>query len=390
MSTDYHGIQPRCVPWPRCHRSAAAVRSHSQADNDITWAYIHRVRNGTELEFVEPGGVPSANVSLARRAVAQISTWLSGKHDGNVAWDEASCSDARRSDIQHVLDTIVSEGSWVNESWDLLTPLTDMSWSATRQVMANRSIVFMGGSTMRVLWQEFCRTYASNTSSWTVVKKRRCGFEGSGCKNCFMCCDALCQHGPHSAEHLDSTVYHKQTNLTVDFSWKPEIFDPRDVDAFEGRFCRRPPDLLVASKGLHDAAFYEFSGNETEWRSTYEAGLRRWLSLLRCLHGTQVIWRSPDLPTRQPREAALVILTESVARRAFRAGEFGGEAYLVDALKLTNAARAIREKSLMSVDGHHYPPPVLRAEWIMIFLARFLHWRRGVKLRRCEFKRGLQ
>lgn len=119
------------------------------------------------------------------------------------------------------------------------------------------------------------------------------------------------------------------TNLTVDFSWKPEIFDPRDVDAFESRFCRRPPDLLVASKGLHDAAFYEFSGNETEWRITYEAGLRRWLSLLRCLHGTQIIWRSPDLPTRQPREAALVILTESVARRAFRAGEFGGEAYLV-------------------------------------------------------------
>ena len=220
--------------------------------------------------------------------------------------------------------------------------------------------------------------YASNTSSWTLVKKRRCGFEGSGCKNCFMCCDALCQHGPHSAEHLDSTVYHKQTNLTVDFSWKPEIFDPRDVDAFESRFCRRPPDLLVASKGLHDAAFYEFSGNGTEWRSTYEAGLRRWLSLLRCLHGTQIIWRSPDLPTRQPREAALVILTESVARRAFRAGEFGGEAYLVDPLKLTNAARAIRDKSLVSVDGHHYPPPVLRAEWIMIFLARFLHWRRGL------------
>ena len=369
-----HDILPRCAPWPRCHVSAAAVHLHSKSDNDFAWAFIGRLRNGTELEPVEPG-VPSTNLPLARRAVAHVSAWLSDvKRDDTAAWDEASHGDARRDAIQAVLDTVIMHGRWVNGSWDLLTPLySDMSWSGTWQILANRSIVFMGDSTMRVLWREFMSLYA-NTTRWITVNARHCGIEGSGCKHCWMCCDMGCQMGPHSAEHLDCTMRHSQTNLTVDFLWKPEIFDPRDLDAFEERICRHPPDLLVASKGLHDAAFYEFS-NESEWRRMYEAGFHRWLPLLRCLQGTQIIWRSPEMPTRQPREAALVILSESVVRRAFRAGEFGANAYLVDALALTNAARATKEKSLVSTDGHHYPPPVLRAEWIMIFLARVLHMR---------------
>ena len=124
---------------------------------------------------------------------------------------------------------------------------------------------------------------------------------------------------------------------------------------------------------MHGSTFYEFS-DEIEWRRTYEADLHRWLPLLRCLQDTQIIWRSPDLPTRQPREAALVLLSESVVRWAFRDDEFGSNSYLVDALALTNAVRATSEKSLVaSVDGHHYPQAVLRAEWLMLFLAHALH-----------------
>ena len=367
------GLAPRCLPWPRCHVSAAKVRSHSEADNNFTWAHIHRLHNGTEMEAVEPAGAPRVNLSLAKRTIGQLSAWLSGPRGSFAAWDEAVPAAARRKSIQSVLDTIAASGSWINGSWDLLMPLSDLSGQSMWRVLANRTIVFMGDSQIRGLWDEFSRWYAAYGTRWTTVKVRQCGEEGSGCKNCFTCCSKGCPAGPHSRDHIDYTAYHEASNLTVDFSWKPEIFDPLDLVVFEQRLCRRPPDLLVVSKGLHGSTFYEFS-DEIEWRRTYEADLHRWLPLLRCLQDTQIIWRSPDLPTRQPREAALMLLSESVVRWAFRDDEFGSNSYLVDALALTNAVRATSEKSLVaSVDGHHYPQAVLRAEWLMLFLAHVLH-----------------
>ena len=195
------GLAPRCLPWPRCHVSAAKVRSHSEADNNFTWAHIHRLHNGTEMEAVEPAGAPRVNLSLAKRTIGQLSAWLSGPRGSFAAWDEAVPAAARRKSIQSVLDTIAASGSWINGSWDLLMPLSDLSGQSMWRVLANRTIVFMGDSQIRGLWDEFSRWYAANGTRWTAVKVRQCGEEGSGCKNCFTCCSKGCPAGPHSRAH---------------------------------------------------------------------------------------------------------------------------------------------------------------------------------------------
>jgi hypothetical protein len=294
---------------------------------------------------------------------------------------------SRRAAIQSVLDGAVRHGAWQADVWQPLSGwLLGQTGSQTRSVeplslaalahaFANKYVVLMGSSTTRFLADDFLSVTGGARRWRPLVEKLSCGEKGSGCFTCVMCCQHGCPSGPKSGEHFDWVKLNPLTNMTLGFSWKPDMhLDPYDVIAFRERFCVQPPDMLIISKGGHEASFRPYSGSEDAWTQETASRLRRWLSLLRCLpERVPIIWLSYDLPTRSPREAALVRLNEYLMRETLDSGAMGQAAYLADGFALTVAATRSPNTTLHSMDGHHYPRPVMHAELTLILAAWLLH-----------------
>ena len=152
------------------------------------------------------------------------------------------------------------------------------------------------------------------------------------------------------------------------------LLDPYDVIAFKERFCVQTPDLLIVSKGGHEASWRPYSGSEDAWTQETASRFRHWPLLLHCLpQSTPILWLSYDMPVRTPREAPLVRLNENFMRATVDSGALNRAWYLVDAFALTAAATRSPNATLHTIDGHHYPPAVVQAELVLILVAWLLH-----------------
>ena len=218
--------------------------------------------------------------------------------------------------------------------------------------------------------------------SWSV-QKTSCGEHGSGCRQCVQCCDGCFDRRP--TEHLDFTAkreHGRETSLF--FSWKPELSDEHD-NASITHLCAQPPEMLILSKGLHEAAFRPFAHSSQksvpieELIGAYEEStasqIRRLGLLLRCLPVTTcIIWKTASLATRTPREAPLEALINRAARHELEVAQaLGASSYVLDSFELTSRANTTGAVGIKSMDHHHYPDAVLHVEWALMLTACRLH-----------------
>jgi hypothetical protein len=310
-----------------------------------------------------------------------------------------------RSSVQAALDALL-DGAFLNQTWApraaggarLRADAPPAGEWARSARMANRSVVLLGDSTIRLLaWHVVLHDHRDRPVSprrlaeagWRggALEYLPCGnASGSGCsyRHCLQCCDNRhCPAGPHADEHVDFAAAHASSGLRLAFSWKPQLgHEPYELAAFATRFCAAPPDLLVVSKGGHEASFESIKFTEPlAWKAEMARRLRATLRALECLpRSTAIVWRTSELSTRVQKaaykEAPLMALTTAVVRRAFREGAVPDSAYLLDALALTDAASQSADAALHSFDGHHYPESVVQAEWELILFAWRMHQRR--------------
>lgn len=291
--------------------------------------------------------------------------------------------------------------------WNRYPLLHLASWS-------HRRLLFVGGSTLRMMVTDLMleapltrtrvhfhgmpdnlRESLQCPSSWEVLKLPCNATLGAGCPDCVCCCGAL-QCGERRndrATALNITTPHKLTtmrsknelimgwsdfdahctalNVTIIFSWKPELVSMADHAAFRTRFCRTPPHVLVLGKGLHDVVY------RPEWLSNATARTRDLASLTRCLPpSTLTVVRTP-YATRRSGKAILRVKNRTQldhVRRRIKAvhadGDFGAAA-LVDAFDLTN-----QNGAPAPYDGIHYPSPVQFWVWWLIE-REWLRWTRN-------------
>ena len=71
-----------------------------------------------------------------------------------------------------------------------------------------------------------------------------------------------------------------------------------------------------------------------------------------------------------------VSVSRDVMLRMHRQGAFGNSTLVVDAYALTQAAAAHGSPALASLDGHHFPPPVRKAD-LSLMLHAYSVWKRS-------------
>ena len=321
--------------------------------------------------------------------------------------------------LQTELDEAIAKGSWDNTTlrWVPFQQATSIiGGSGTLsplQVLTNRSIVLLGDSTVRDMLSHL--TGAPAAEPWRPnpvwhVEALGCDERvGSGCTDCWACCQPSCRSSdaarggrrsfiPFSKRVAAATYVHRgwqdfvhtqgHTRTRIAFSWKPEAFSRADAAAFSTRFCAAPPSLLYIGKGLHDAC-RDNATTIDDVAAHAAARFRQLAHLLRCLPpSTLVVLRTPyfvsskmgssnrvcHYPSEEPTRVAAV---RDVLRRMHAEQAFGTRALLLDAYAFTHAADENGSPALRTLDGHHYPPAVRSLEGALLSYALQAHEQSG-------------
>lgn len=319
-------------------------------------------------------------------------------------------------------------------------PLPRVNWTEYPTIAlsawANRSLLFLGDSTLRsmvtdmiqqVTWTGADRlasgyaqvaTAVQCPSEWDVTIFNCSESMGYGCVDCVGCCcgrptcpqrnntaiSEIVRDKTRAREWIrltngwsDFTARCTSLNLSLSFSWKPELYTQADVRAFETRFCLRPPDVLLVGKGLHDAVRrYEPTDlTLSEFENTFEAAFRRFATLLRCLPPTTLIvvrtatatdlLAATNRLTFKVRKPIRLTSEHEIVMRLYADGVFRHPSVILDAFQLTNAShvRRMQGNAIASThkgphgeslwqdpdtppsahDGIHYPPMVQLWLW---------------------------
>ena len=77
---------------------------------------------------------------------------------------------------------------------------------------------------------------------------------------------------------------YKRTRLL--FSWKPEVLNQQaDWRAFQTQFCKAPPEIMLVSKGVHEAYFDAHTLATADLRAeAWEVGQILWNQLFTATH----------------------------------------------------------------------------------------------------------
>ena len=315
----------------------------------------------------------------------------------------------------------LAERAWVHLPSNRSLPPPPAGFSAPASVLRHRSVLLLGDSTVRDLLSVLTNTppaepwaiRPADANLWSVTELGCARKIGSGCADCWACCGDNCANeaaqraGRRSFMSYSKRVASAQRtrrswqdfehrrvrgNVSLLFSWKPELHSDADDVAFGTRFCaaRSPPAVVYVGKGLHDACRREGTG--AQLRAHAETRLRQLASLLRCLPpATLLVLRTPYYAASLGRNASRAKLGATDARRVcvdlpyeaerlrairdvmvrlHRDGVFGATAVLLDAYALTRAAaRQEEHPQLHSLDGHHYPEAVRRVELLLLWHA---------------------
>lgn len=157
----------------------------------------------------------------------------------------------------------------------------------------------------------------------------------SGCTDCYARCKL---DRPNRHDWLDYTVIDSGCNNTMEFSWKPELWTHSDEIAFEDRFCKQNYDVVVVSKGLHDAAWFN--------KSATTGQIAKLAAALRCFPPSTAVYLRTPLSSSQEDIRSTVSETSRMVVEEFNKGAFGPNVQLVDGHKIS--------EDKASYDGHHY------------------------------------
>ena len=178
-----------------------------------------------------------------------------------------------------------------SKAWDSVDASPDWAIPPSLHLshLANRTILLVGGSTMRMMATDLMmqthqaqmsafspgtalRRQLTCPSNWRIEVHPCDALRGFGCTRCFCCCGPNCTR--HHVEETnissvaswqrlffgwsDFTATCSSYSLRLDFSWKPEMLTTDDDAAFNTRFCSpsaRKYDVAIIGKGLHDVMF---------------------------------------------------------------------------------------------------------------------------------------
>lgn len=107
----------------------------------------------------------------------------------------------------------------------------------------------------------------------------------SGCRDCLA--------KETTVDHVATLYAGTLKEISYEYSWKPEIFSPRDdTVGFKQRYCRKRYDVVFICKGLHDAAYTNVAVNLTS--ASIRDRFEKLAGLLQCLPSTTlVVLRTP-------------------------------------------------------------------------------------------------
>ena len=394
-------------------------------------------------DAITPSPPASLGDSDASAAPRPSPSWLLGLHcaptspqrvhSPSASWSAAPAAPAVASppsELARGVDGMVlavralalARRAWVHLPSNRSLEPPPAGFSAPASLLRHRSVLLLGDSTVRDLLSALTNTPAaepwairpSDARLWSVTELGCAREIGSGCADCWACCGENCANeAAQRAGRRSFMTYSKRVasaqrtrrswqdyehrrvpdNVSVHFSWKPELHSDADDVAFATRFCaaaRAPPAVIYVGKGLHDACRREGTG--AQLRPHAETQLRRLASLLRCLPPTTLlVLRTPYYAAPLGRNASRTKLGATDARRVcvdlpheaerlrairdamvrlHRDGVFGAHAVLLDAYSLTRAAaRQDGHPQLHSLDGHHYPDAVRRVELLLLWHA---------------------
>jgi len=119
--------------------------------------------------------------------------------------------------------------------------------------LQDKTILIVGDSTIRQIFRLLTRTTLGIRDE--AVSTFDCDpVEASGCYDCYCGCKSE-KMQMHKGDWRDQETYWKALNLTVHFSWKPNLFTMDDrilLDRYKrGELLR--PDLVLIHKAAHDA-----------------------------------------------------------------------------------------------------------------------------------------
>lgn len=135
-----------------------------------------------------------------------------------------------------------------------------------------KTLLFIGCSTVRDLANHVIQRmdnssrllstptpYILNTkfSTWRIQNNKCDESKGYGCGDCYCAStNKSCRY-----DWVDFEAIHPQSQTTVIFSWKPDLYRDSDAVAFYTRFLSLENAVVLIGKGLHDASFSKSRSN---------------------------------------------------------------------------------------------------------------------------------
>jgi len=169
--------------------------------------------------------------------------------------------------------------------------------------LKDKTILIVGDSTIRQIFRLL--TWTALGIRDKAIKTFDCDpLEASGCYDCYCGCKSE-KMQIHKGDWRDMETYLKALNLTVHFSWKPNLFTMDDrilLDRYKKRELLRP-DLVIIHKAAHDA--FQKKVNYKVWPDTdyekYINGRARQMveGYNEAFSDVPVFWRAPFYDTEK-------------------------------------------------------------------------------------------
>lgn len=303
---------------------------------------------------------------------------------------------------QQRIDQAVYRGKWEQLKW--IPFEEDHPWNQSA-LMRRKNVVVLGASPMRQLAYSFSSLITHNSTSarprlshasgcapgYTCTVHQCDARLARGCTDCFCCCTCHLLHKcssqdvlfePNATAAQDAHAPGTVGGGSLEYSGLPELVHAdSDRTAFATRFCRKPPDLLIISKGVHDSYFdiYTLLPNRAssinfsqpmENRVPVQLHLQRMMSavaayveILSCLpETTVVVWLTPYHSIKAPWQGPLVWAARQAMLRLRQAGAFHSVLF-VDSWHLSYLGGM---DGPHTVDGNHYQPRMQDLMWHLV------------------------
>jgi len=163
--------------------------------------------------------------------------------------------------------------------------------------LKDKTILMVGDSTLRQMFRVLTHTIMGRRDE--DINFFECDpLEASGCYDCYCGCKSEKMEG-HKNDWRDQETYFKSLNLTIHFSWKPNIFTLDDRIMLD-RYRRGEithPDLVIIHKAAHDA--FQRKENYQGWirtdYSNYVKGRSRQMveAYDEVFSDIPIFWRAP-------------------------------------------------------------------------------------------------